>query len=807
MADSTAPTFTVYSGRDGLDDEIWSTVGFDKRGFVWAGSASSLARFDGYRWQMWPLPHAHSLVRDMQTAADGTLWAIFEREGLARYDGHAWTFVGKPHFFQRFSSVRTRHGPDLWAAREDGLMHLRNGVWTGDPGNAMFGAIRPNAFAQTNTLFGGVRQWFGGSGGGLWYRTLGADARPGPWRRFDRLQVNDMPVTDLMASINDAGQEELWVLSYGGGLARIRADGIRVWRSDTGELPSEALYSIAETHTAGGERRLWIASRGGLLRIRGDGHIDVFDRRNGLPSNAVRGVKVQHGADGIDVLWLATEGGVVRAVLNDSPWQTVSLLGASFNGIFGLMLEPDGKGSERLWVGSAKEGLGLLDQGKWRMFTKENGALPTDSVRGIWRVPGADGKPHRLLGLQGAALLEIDDALHVVPLATPWPVRPDEGATMALGRTWKGAVEWWISTLHDGVYRRRDGKWTAYTAPGVAGPWSVFALAEQVDASGKSWLWAASSQGLARFDGERWQLLQGIPGLPADGYRSVTLFGKGKSQQLWASSNRHGVVRLDVGDPRKPRGLGDEGIPPLPDPTVYGVLHDSRGRVYICTNNGVQQLTPRPGGGYSQRVFHRRDGLVHDECNNGSQLIDGSDRYWVGTLGGLSMFDPDVRAVAATPRPKPLYFTSLGVDGKLRTLSDNVPLQLSADVRELQVDYTVLAGQREHETRYRSQLIGYEPAPTGWTDEHRRSFTGLPPGHYALRVEARDFNGTASVPRSLQFTIAPHWWQRRSLQAVLAGLAALGALAGVMTYNRGLRARQRQLRGEVAERTQALRVA
>ena len=85
-------------------------------------------------------------------------------------------------------------------------------------------------------------------------------------------------------------------------------------------------------------------------------------------------------------------------------------------------------------------------------------------------------------------------------------------------------------------------------------------------------------------------------------------------------------------------------MPAPPDPTVYSILPDSKGRIYVCTNNGVQQLTPKADGRYSERVFRRRDGLVHDECNTNAQAVDAEDRYWVGTLGGLSVFDPNIQA-------------------------------------------------------------------------------------------------------------------------------------------------------------------
>ena len=55
-------------------------------------------------------------------------------------------------------------------------------------------------------------------------------------------------------------------------------------------------------------------------------------------------------------------------------------------------------------------------------------------------------------------------------------------------------------------------------------PWTVLGLAEQIDGNGKSWLWAVGPKGLARFDGETWQLLHAGPELPDEGYRAVTLF-------------------------------------------------------------------------------------------------------------------------------------------------------------------------------------------------------------------------------------------------------------------------------------------
>ncbi len=804
VPDSAAPTFSVYTSRDGLSDEVWSTVGFDRDGFAWAGSASGLARFDGYRWSMLPLPNARSLVRDMANDAYGNLWAIFEREGLARYDGASWRFVGKPRFYHRFSTLRSGNRITLWAAHDNGFSRLEQGVWVDDPGNATIRSGRAIAIARTDTLFGMPREWMGSSKEGLWYRNTGSQARP--WQRFEQPDIRDIAVTDLMRSTADDGHEELWVLSYGGGVARIRDDSVRIWRADNGELPSEAIYSAVETHNAAGERLIWMASRAGLLRFRGD-HIDVFNRRNGLPSDAVRGLKVQHGNDGVDSLWLATEGGIARATLSDSPWHTVSLLGASENGTFGVLLEPNGRGGQRLWVGSAKNGLALLDDGQWRYFTQAAGELPARAVRALWRLPGADGRDHRLLSMLGAPLLEITDALTVHALQTPWPVVPTESVNSMIARKLDGTVEWWAATTHSGVYRLRNGQWQAFPTLGNAEPAQVNALAEQLDRKGKSWIWAADALGLARFDGSKWERMPASFELPADGFASLSIFTDAGKQTLWAGSARHGIVRLDVTDPIHPQRLSEAGLPPPPDPNIYSVLRDSKGRLYVCTDNGVQQLTPQPDGSYGERVFHRRSGLVHDECNANSQLIDQFDRYWVGTLGGLGMFDPGGRTTAVAPTPKPLYFTEMSVNGRSQSIPSSQQINLPSGSHDLHIDYSLLTGLREGESRYRTQLIGYDQHPGSWTAEHGRIFSSLPPGSYHFRVEARDYANIAAIPRMLSITIAPLWWQQTWLQILFVSASLLLAAGLLHAYNRGLRSRQKQLRQQVAERTEDLHSA
>lgn len=798
VPDDAAPAFSVFTTRDGLSDEIWSAVTVAPDGFVWAGSASSLARFDGYGWTLWPFPEARSLVRDLQADVDGTVWAVFEREGLASYDGQRWSLAGGERVIQRFSTIERDGRSELWLAHNHDLARRTNGRWQTDPGPWPASAPEPAVVERTDTLFGTPREWMGSTNDGLWYRSLAP--APGPWTRFEHPAITGI-VADLLRS-EDAGVEELWVLTAAG-LACIRGDDVRAWSADRGEIPTNAAYRIVQTGDAAGVRSLWVATRAGLLRLR-QGRLDLFDRRHGLPSDAVRDVTVQRGADGTQVLWLATEGGIARATLTETPWRTVSLLGARDAGVFGLLLEPDGRGGERLWIGSQRDGLGLLEQGRWRHLTRAADGTPTPGIRGIWRLPTAAGGFCRIAAPFAGGLVEITDDLRLVPVPTPWPAHPDNQATDALARHADGTVEWWVATGRDGVHRWRDGRWTTYTRTnGPPGPWAVFALAEQRDRAGRSWLWAAGGGGLARFDGRQWAWLPAAAGVPDDLFQAVRLVTRQGRQELWVGGRRSGVIRLDVTDPAQPRPLRGDDVPAPPDPTVYSILADSRERIYVCTNNGVQQLTPGQDGRYGEQVFHRRDGLLHDECNRGAQGIDGRDRYWVGTLGGLVLFDPGAQQPAAVRAARAVRFTALHVDGATTLLPGPAALDLAAGVRDVRVDYALLSGQRETESRYRSQLVGYDSAPTAWSAERTRAFTRLPPGTYELRVEAQDYAGTPSQA-ALTFSVAPLWYQHTWLQSLVAGILTLLLAGGAFSYVHRARTRQRWLQQEVAHRTAAL---
>lgn len=793
-----APSFTTFSTRDGLPDSVIVSIQVDRQGFVWLGSQHGLARYDGSRWSQIEDPALDGYVDQIYRDHAGTLWAASRTFGLARHDGEDWHIEGAAagltsQHVRRVAETGTgTERARLWAVTWDqGLFYRARGRWHPDPDNRQLPETPLMALAETQRLGGQMRQWLGTGNQGLWYREGQGTWQPYHADRFAGSQIEAIHVS------RDGDREALWFSVFGSGLWRLDESGLRQWSREQGELPSNELYNISETAVVGGGHAIWAASRAGLVRIYHD-QARWFDQRHGLPANAVRNISQWQSPNGAQVLWLATEQGVARMIAGTAQWKTASLMGARQTGVFGVLVDHDARGAARLWVASAGDGLGLFTQGHWQRFSKASGDLPDSELRMIRPAADLDGKPGLWLSLRFGQLVRIHPGPRFENVATPWSHDSGQAVLDLLSRRIHGQTEQWFATRSQGIYRHTKAGWTAFRPAGVQGPWSVIRLLEQKTADGKRWLWATSNQGLARYDGRQWTLLGREIGLPGTRLIGLNLYPDAKGRPvLWLGSTHNGIIRVDASDPEHPVVLPDT-LPPPPNANAYSAIRDSQGRIYICTNAGVQFLVPSDTG-YRSRVFTRRDGVVHDECNTNAQFIDDQNRFWTGTLGGLAVYDP--RSERPDHEAKPLMVTEVRIDGMPASRQSVV---IGPGAHELRVGFALLSWQHEGESRFRTWLEGYEPKAERWRKSNFRDFGVLPPGDYNLHIEGRDYAGNISGPVNLPIRVQPLWWQHLWLRIALALSAVLGVYVLLRWRTLSLRQRQLALEGEIAVRTAEL---
>ncbi len=86
------PVFQHFSGDRGLPNNIVTAVAQDGDGFIWAGTQSGIARWDGYRFRRYqsdnrdPTAISDNYIQTLHTDRAGRLWIGTIGGGVSRYD-------------------------------------------------------------------------------------------------------------------------------------------------------------------------------------------------------------------------------------------------------------------------------------------------------------------------------------------------------------------------------------------------------------------------------------------------------------------------------------------------------------------------------------------------------------------------------------------------------------------------------------------------------------------------------------------------------------------------------------------------
>jgi len=137
------------------------------------------------------------------------------------------------------------------------------------------------------------------------------------------------------------------------------------------------------------------------------------------------------------------------------------------------------------------------------------------------------------------------------------------------------------------------------------------------------YIWVATQEGLARFDGQHFQAFRMLdsPGLPHDNIRTVA---GARDGSLWVGTYNRGAARFVHGR--------FEPIAGLLSPVVRAILEDHEGAVWIATRGGLNCWRKGAISSYTAR-----DGLLASDVR--ALAEDKQGRLWIGSSAGLSLFE------------------------------------------------------------------------------------------------------------------------------------------------------------------------
>jgi len=791
------PPIDLFSVGDGLPDLTAVSISSSPDGHVWVGTMRGLARFNGLRFISTELPGTgrSKMITSVLALSESEVWAARANDGVFRWNGENWQHFEAGKDFPGFDIRRLRafdspQGRRLFATTNeggvsefDGKRWLARSLPPALKDKQIFDVLLLPAKNSANEIL-----YVASYGAGL-YECIGrSDCTPvaieGEPRFFEISSLRSVTETD--------GSISIWAGSYAGGVARWQHGVWQRFTEESGALTGNNVHDLEVIPQANGYSEVWVGTRNGLSRYR-NGQWLRYDNKDPLSNRRVRSLSIAHSAQGEEQLWAGTDEGVARLHLRGD-LRTVSRISNNANGVWAVKFEHDANGQERLWLGSDGDGLHLYENGIWKKFGAESG-LSIPIIRSLARSPGGP----LWVGMWNG-FIAVEDGKKFREIATPWPKEEREAISTMYAMS-NGKL--WVGLRRNGIAFYDGKQWQWFESGKKQAPERVMSIIN-TGSEADPVLWISSfTEGLVRFSHGKWKTFTtNNSEIPDNELAMAHLYADKQGKPvLWIGTRYHGLIRMDISDADKPRLVKEPALPDPPHHFVYGAIKNDHGDLILCSDYGAAYWRLEKNGRYRAIEYHRANGMPHDECNSGALSFDYYGRAWLGTIGGAAVH---VNMNAAEMKPALLHFERLRVNSMELSTQNKKSIELKNADAKIDLEFSLLTGERESESSYRMQLIGLEEKPGEWQQSNQRSLGNLPPGEYVLKVEAKNFAGVQARPIEIAISVPKPWW--RSYWGVLLIFAA--AITGLLLFirwrERSLRQRAKNLLRLVSERTSEL---
>ena len=661
--------FTNFTTEDGLASNWVNTIYCDDDGYLWFGTADG--GVSRYKFSSQHLISDENNFTKKDGLADNNVQAIYQTpdgvmwfgttNGLSRYDEK----VGKGGFttFTTQDGLVNNH---ILAIHQD-----KSGVlWFGTAGG--ISRYDGNKFVNFTTRDGLPDNWVSAiiddEDGALWFGTGSRTSSDGGVCRYDgkgfppfpkggkggfiTFTTQDGLIYNKIRAIYRDANGALWFGTYRGGVYRYDNKMLVNFTTRDG-LGNNRVAAIAEDN----DGALWFGTDNGVSRYEnpplgkgGKGGFINFTTQDGLAYNTIRDI---HRSDN-GILWFGTNGGGISRY-DGKRFETLNQEdGLAYNRVNVIHETTDGA----LWIGTRATGISRLDIQKltFQTLTEEDGlldchvhAIHSDSDGILWF--GTDNG--------GVSRYEIP----------PYP---------PLGKGGEGGFV--NLTVGDGLLSNK-----------------VLAIYRSTDGM----LWFGTSEGISRYDGQRFLNITKEDGL-ADNY-IVTIWG-GSDGKLWFGTEEGGV-------------------------SVYD--------------------------GTTWMSLDTRDGLASNEIRDIYEDKEGA--LWFGTSKGITRYRPN-------SSPPSVRIVSVQTDRKYTDLTAIPPITVGnrVTIEYHAIDFKTHPEKRQYQTRIykssifnlQSSIFNYNPPTKATTFD----WTPEKPGTYTFEVQCIDRDLNYSEPARISLKIIPPWY-------------------------------------------------
>lgn len=764
--DSVAPrpitqlVHTVWTPKQGGGPIGIRALAQTTDGYIWIGSFFGLWRFDGVRFVKYVPLGGDSIpdgaVGPMLATRDGSLWMIGGRGGVVIHlrAGRVVTY-GKAHGLPGVLGLAESSKGELVAGTVSGLFRFVHGKWEavgpawgypGTQGRAVWFDRDDTLWAVTEDrvvyLPAGANRFLDPGvpirsaplgcrfdqekDGTIWISVEGRSVYTIRKIGDNTEGFTELKINPLSMLIDRKGS--LWVASGSDGLRRVpdvaRVRGRRIEKfgpeAERFTMKDGLLADIPTAVLEDHEGNIWVGSSNGLERFREGSFTPFLARGPARPRFIVAG----------------RDSSVWTGAYNDGALQRFGPHGSETlsPGFSMVMIAQHSSG--RTWVVDGDRRLLRLEGKRFVPSPLRPGtahglySLAVDPAGTVWVYSVERG------------LMRLDrDSLVQVARLEEATTRTGQPFSDSKGRIWVGQPN------RVSVYA--EGKLTTYEArQGIGG--FVYGFFE--DRRGT--IWAASGDGLSRFEGDGFRTLKRKDGIP--GYH---VYGMAQDDGgAWWLATLPGILRFPPGE-------------------IERALADSLYRPHFRTFDESDGMVGALVKGYWGPILAR----------------SGDGKIWVATDSGLARIDPALPPRALTP---PVSLEVARTQERELAISDSV--RFPAGTTDLEIDYTSVTFAAPERIQFRYQLEGVDPAWREVGTRRRAYYTGLAPGSYRFRVTASYGDGIWNpASAAWSFRILPAWYQTLWFRAlVVLTIGGLGGSAVALIQRRRHLQSQEALRGQ-----------
>lgn len=249
--------------------------------------------------------------------------------------------------------------------------------------------------------------------------------------------------------------------------------------------------------------------------------------------------------------------------------------------------------------------------------------------------------------------------------------------------------------------------------------------------------------------------------------------------------------------------------------TVYYVNADNDGNLWIGTNNGIDRLDINTYVNQKEvRLKHygKEEGFIGLECNQNAIYRDVDGKLWIGTVDGVTIYNPDYEQKnKSAPQTQitniRLFLESVNFSQYSDSTENGLPvnLVLPYDKNHITFDFVGVSQTIPEKVKYRFMLLGFDKDWLPEGKETSTTYSNLPPGKYTFMLKAcNNDNIWNEKPVTYSFEIVPPFWKRPwfYIISILIGVSLIYGFIKVREEN--LQRSRQRLKAEVAIRTKEL---